>query len=199
MPKSRIQRIALGSRKESLRATLAQPTVSVIVKPTKICWRRLMSKSQLRPPLVSTTIGAIFVGVIVSLVGLGFEYGLFQKVAPVSRETPEDWAKSDPPPPPTSPEAVDNGRSEPEVRKIPEPVRWTRVALAIPAGFQHASVQVDGSPARVLGRLPNFIDIQVPNTGELIVVHIENKQKVCEKEILASPETSQVSICSEDY
>jgi hypothetical protein len=79
------------------------------------------------------------------------------------------------------------------------PGRWIRLVLAIPAGLQHATVLVDGSPARVLTRLPNFIDIQVPGTDRPVTVRVEGRGRVCEQAVLPTPTSDPVDICPEGH
>jgi hypothetical protein len=74
-----------------------------------------------------------------------------------------------------------------------------RVVLAIPAGLQHAAVSVDGSPARVLDRLPNYIDIEVPATDQQVTVRVEGRGRVCEQTVLARPTSDTVNICEEGH
>jgi hypothetical protein len=81
----------------------------------------------------------------------------------------------------------------------PAPARWVRLELAIPAGLQHGTVLVDGSPARVLDRLPNFIDIQVPDANRPVAVRVESRGRVCEQTVLPSPLSSPLNICSEGH
>jgi hypothetical protein len=83
--------------------------------------------------------------------------------------------------------------------KSPPPVRWVRLELAIPAGFQHGTILVDGSPARVLDRLPNFIDIEVPDSDQPVAVRVEGRGRVCEQTVLASPTSGPVNICEGGY
>jgi hypothetical protein len=78
-------------------------------------------------------------------------------------------------------------------------VRWVRLVLVIPAGLQHGTVLVDGSPARVLDRLPNYIDIEVPATDRQVTVHLEGRGRVCEQTVLARPTSDTVSICEEGH
>jgi hypothetical protein len=89
--------------------------------------------------------------------------------------------------------------SRPRAEKSPAPVRWVRLTLAIPAGLQHGSVLVDGSPARVLDRLPNFIDIEVPDSNQPVSVRVEGRGRVCEQTMLASPTSEPVNICEEGH
>jgi hypothetical protein len=79
------------------------------------------------------------------------------------------------------------------------PVRWVRLVLAIPAGLQHATVLVDGKPARVLDRLPNFIDIQVPDVDRPVAVRMEGRGRVCEQTVLAGPTSDPINICEEGH
>jgi len=74
-----------------------------------------------------------------------------------------------------------------------------RLVLAIPAGLQRGTVLVDGSPARVLSRLPNYIDIQVPDTDRPVTVRLEGRGRVCEQTVLASPTSDTVNICEEGH
>lgn len=160
-----------------------------------------MPERQPRRPLVNTTIGAILVGVVVSLIALGFEYGLFQRPATEAnrRASGGQPSTSPAPAPPSTSADPFHKDSPPQETKKATPVRWTRLVLVVPAGFQHGTVQVNGSPARVLDRLPNFIDIQVPDTGEPVAVRVEGRGRVCEKTVLATSESAHVSICPEGY
>jgi hypothetical protein len=94
------------------------------------------------------------------------------------------------------------GSSEPVPEAPPEegeatkPARWARIELAIPAGFQHGTVSVDGSPARVLKRLPNYIDIEVPDAGRSVTLRLEGRGKVCEQSVFPGEATGAVNICS---
>jgi hypothetical protein len=101
---------------------------------------------------------------------------------------PIQGASTVPPPPPP-----------PKAETSPEPVRWVRLVLAIPAGFQHGTVLVDGSPARVLERLPNYIDIEVPAADRPITVQVEGRGRVCEQTVLARPTSDTVNICGEGH
>jgi len=104
---------------------------------------------------------------------------------PTVSPTPIQGTPTVPPPPP---------------RKVAKsPVRWVRLVLVIPAGFQHGKVLVDGSPARVLDRLPNYIDIEVPATDRQVTVHLEGRGRVCEQAVLARPTSDTVSICEEGH
>ncbi len=132
--------------------------------------------------------------------------GLVHWIGAGARSSPGEMHQPPPPQPSVGPLPRPAGTSTvappPAPRKAeksPASVRWVRVVLAIPAGLQHATVLVAGSPAQVLSRLPNFIDIEVPDTDRPVVVRVEGRGRVCEQTILAQPTSDTVNICEEGH
>ena len=115
---------------------------------------------------------------------------------PATHATPPQPTASPTPPVSTSTVAPPN---LPRAEKSPASVRWVRLVLAIPAGLQHGTVLVDGSPARVLDRLPNYIDIEVPATDRPIAVRVEGRGRVCAQTVLARPTSDRLNICEEGH
>jgi hypothetical protein len=118
---------------------------------------------------------------------------------PETRPEKPDTSPHPPPPRPTVSPAPAGGTTAVAPPETPAPVRWVRLVLAIPAGLQHGTVLVDGSPARVLERLPNYIDIQVPDADRPVAVRVESRGRVCEQTVLASPTSEPVNICEEGH
>jgi len=119
-------------------------------------------------------------------------------------EKPDPTPQSPPPEPTVSPAPAGGTKTvamptPPKRVESPAPVRWRRLVLAIPAGFQDGTVLVDGAPARVLERLPNYIDIQIPDADRMVAVRVEGRGRVCEKSVLSSAPPEKVNICGEGH
>jgi hypothetical protein len=176
--------------------------------------RRAVAEPEAPPPPPARQVGRSFPARIVFLalllVALGA--GLLRWIQPADQpktdlrsETPVSMSHP-PPPQPTVSQTPPIGTSTVvplptprKVKKAPASVRLVRLVLAIPAGLQHATVLVDGSPAQVLERLPNYIDIEVPAADRPVKVHLEGRGKVCEQTVLARPTSDTVSICEEGH
>lgn len=154
---------------------------------------------------------AFLLGLLVVALGIGLVYRARLATGPkMSSETPGPAAQISPlqpqtsPPQPTGSQTSGNGTFKippppPKAEESPATVRWVPLVLAIPAGLQHATVLVDGSPARVVSRLPNYIDIQVPDADRPVTIRVEGRGRVCEQSVLTSPTSDTVNICEEGH
>jgi hypothetical protein len=138
-------------------------------------------------------------GLLVALGGVLMDrYGEGFRSSPLAIPPKAFSTKPNPAPQPPPSQTPSGGTTTVATPPPPKHVRWVRLVLAIPAGFQHGTVLVDGKPARVLGRLPNFIDIQVPE-AQPVAVRVEGRGKVCEQTVLATPTSEPVNICEEGH
>lgn len=153
---------------------------------------------------------AFLLGLLVVALGAGLVH--WAPLASRPEKQPEKTEKIDPAPHPPPPQPTVNPaptaatptvtpRAPAKKKESPPPVRWVHLVLGIPAGFQQATVSVDGSPARVLERLPNYIDIEVPATDRSVTVRVEGRGRVCEQKVLARPRPASetVAICEEGH
>lgn len=161
---------------------------------------------------------AFLLGLLVVALGLGLVYRARLATGPrTSPETSGPATQTSPLQPQASPPQPQISPAQPSVSPTsvsststvspppakaedsPATVRWVPLVLAIPAGFQHATVLVDGSPARVRSRLPNYIDIEVPDTDRPVTVRVEGRGRVCEQSVLGRPASDTVNICEEGH
>jgi len=185
--------------------------------------RQMVSEPDLLPPPPARPRGrslparAFLLGLLVVALGLGLiqwirarsslDEAAFAPLATRPKIQPEKSDRTPQPPPPrptVSPAPA--GGTKTVVMQTPSkrvesaaPVRWKRLVLAIPAGFQDGTVLVDGAPARVLVRLPNYIDIQIPDADRMVAVRVEGRGRVCEKSVLSSAPPEKVNICGEGH
>lgn len=147
----------------------------------------------------------VFLGLLLVALGAGllrWHPSFTQPKTDLRSEMPDPTPHPPPPQPTVSPTPIQGTPAPPPLPKAEKssvPLRWVRLVLAIPAGLQQGTVLVDGSPARVLDRLPNYIDIEVPAVDRPIKVQVEGRGRVCEKTVLARPTSDTVNICGEGH